>query len=128
MACALNHPNICTIYEVGEHERRHFIAMELLQGETLAARIERESLPVPEAMRIALAVLAALQALHLKQVVHRDLKPSNTFLTENAVKIIDFGLAHLTAADATVTQTQLTMRGSSSERRATCVRSSCAAR
>src|SRR6266567_6690149 len=110
-ASALNHPNICTIYEVGEHEGQHFIAMELLEGETLATRIGRGPLPLAEAMRIALGLLAALQVLHLKELVHRDLKPSNMFLTDNGVKIIDFGLAHLPRADPTVTQTQLTTPG-----------------
>jgi serine/threonine protein kinase len=110
-ASALNHPNICTIYEVGEHEGQHFIAMELLEGETLAARIERGPLPLAEAMGIALGLLAALQVLHRQELVHRDLKPSNMFLTENGVKIIDFGLARLPRADTTVTQTQLTNPG-----------------
>lgn len=110
-ASTLNHPNICTIYEVGEHEDQHFIAMELLEGETLAARIEKGALPLAEAMRIALGLLAALQVLHRQELVHRDLKPSNMFLTENGVKIIDFGLACLARADPTVTQTQLTTPG-----------------
>ena len=111
VASALNHPNICTIYEMGEHEGQHFIAMELLEGETLAARIERGPVPLAEAMRIALGLLAALQVLHPKELVHRDLKPSNMFLTENGVKIIDFGLARLSRADPTVTQTLLTTPG-----------------
>ena len=110
-ASALNHPNICTIYEVGEHEGQHFIAMELLEGETLAARIERGLVPLAEATRIALGLLAALQVLHPKELVHRDLKPSNMFLTENGVKLIDFGLARLSRADPVVTQTQLTTPG-----------------
>src|SRR5437773_7230877 len=92
-ASALNHPNICTIYEVGEHEGQHFIAMELLEGETLAARIERGPLLLDEAMRIALGLLAALQVLHPKALVHRDLEPSNMFLTDNGVKLIDLWLA-----------------------------------
>src|SRR5216684_1637405 len=110
-ASTLNHPNICTIYEVGEHEDQHFIAMELLEGETLAARIEKGALPLAEAMRIALGLLAALQVLHRQELVHRDLKPSNMFLTENGVKLIDFGLARLSRADPVVTQTQLTTPG-----------------
>ncbi len=110
-ASALNHPNICTIYEVGEHEGQHFIAMELLEGETLAARIDRGPVPLAEAMRIALGLLAALQVLHPKELVHRDLKPSNMFLTENGVKLIDFGLARLSRADPVVAQTQLNTEG-----------------
>ena len=110
-ASALNHPNICTIYEVGEHEGRHFIAMELLEGETLAARIERGPIPAPEVIQIALGLLAALQELHRKELVHRDLKPSNTFLPTNGVKLIDFGLARLTCHDPTATQTELSTPG-----------------
>jgi serine/threonine protein kinase len=110
-ASALNHPNICTIYEIGEHEDQLFIAMELLEGETLKARIERGSLSVPEAMGTALGLLAALQVLHFKQLVHRDLKPSNMFLTENGVKIIDFGLARLPRADPIITQSEFTLPG-----------------
>src|SRR5205823_1943013 len=78
-------------------------------GETLAARIERGPRALPEAMRIALGLLAALQMLHFKDLVHRDLKPSNIFLTENGVKTIDFGLARLPRADPIITQTELTM-------------------
>jgi eukaryotic-like serine/threonine-protein kinase len=110
-ASSLNHPNICTIYEVGEHEGRHFIAVELLEGATVAARIERECVPLVEAIRIALGILAALQELHRKGLVHRDLKPSNVFLVENGVKLIDFGLARPTNRDLRDTQTELTVPG-----------------
>jgi serine/threonine protein kinase len=110
-ASALNHPNICTIYDVGEHEGQQFIAMELLEGETLAARIERGPLPLAAAVRIALGLLAALEELHRKELIHRDLKPSNVFLTENAVKLLDFGLARPTRFDPSVTQTELTGPG-----------------
>jgi eukaryotic-like serine/threonine-protein kinase len=110
-ASALNHPNICTIYEVGEHEGRHFIAMELLEGETLAARIDRGPIPVPDVVHIALELLAALQELHRRGLVHRDLKPSNAFLTANGVKLIDFGLARVASQDPTMTQTELSTPG-----------------
>src|SRR6478735_10125736 len=69
-ASALNHPNICTIYEVGEHEGQQFIAMELLEGETLAARIKRRCLPVRDAAEVGLSILAALQELHNKGLIH----------------------------------------------------------
>src|SRR5207247_10006254 len=105
------HTSIKAMFEVGEHECQHLIPMELLEGETLAAQIELGPVPLAEAMRIALGLLAALQVLHPKELVHRDLKPSNMFLTENGVKLIDFGLARLSRADPTVTQTQLTTPG-----------------
>jgi non-specific serine/threonine protein kinase len=110
-ASALNHPNICTIYDVGEHEGQHFIAMELLEGETLAARIERGPLPLAEAVPVTLGLLAALQKLHRKELIHRDLKPSNVFLTENGVKLLDFGLARQMRSDPSITQTAITAPG-----------------
>ena len=110
-ASALNHPNICTIYDVGEHEGQHFIAMELLEGETLAARIQRGPLPLAESVQAALGLLAALQKLHNKELIHRDLKPSNIFLTENGVKLLDFGLASQMRSDPIVTRTALTTPG-----------------
>ena len=92
-AAAVNHPNICQIYEVGEHEGALFIAMERLEGEPLGARLERGSMPAQEAVPVALGVLSALEALHGRGLVHRDLKPTNVFLTEHGVKLLDFGLA-----------------------------------
>jgi serine/threonine protein kinase/tetratricopeptide (TPR) repeat protein len=92
-AAAVNHPHICQIYEVGEHQGEMFIAMELLEGEALGTRLESGSLPANEAVPVALGVLSALEALHSRGLVHRDLKPSNVFLTEHGVKLLDFGLA-----------------------------------
>lgn len=92
-AAAVNHPHICQIYEVGEHEGQLFIAMEHLQGESLGDRLERGSLPTREAVPLGLEILSALEALHGRGLVHRDLKPSNVFLTEHGVKLLDFGLA-----------------------------------
>ncbi len=97
-AAAVNHPNICQVYEVGEHDGQLFIAMELLEGESLHGRLERGALPVKEAVPAALGILAALEALHGRGLVHRDLKPSNVFLTEHGVKLLDFGLARPVAA------------------------------
>ncbi|MEE8218337.1 MAG: serine/threonine-protein kinase, partial [Vicinamibacteria bacterium] len=97
-AAAVNHPNICQVYEVGEHDGQLFIAMELLEGESLHERLERGALPVKEAVPAALGILSALEALHGRGVVHRDLKPSNVFLTEHGVKLLDFGLARPVAA------------------------------
>ena len=92
-AASVNHPNICQIYEIGEDGGTLFIAMELLEGESLADRLRRGPLRVSEAMPIGLGMLAALSALHARGIVHRDLKPSNVFLTPHGVKLLDFGLA-----------------------------------
>jgi serine/threonine protein kinase len=96
-AASISHPNICQLYEIGEHEGELFIAMELLDGESLADRIARGPLPVRDAVRITLDMLAALAALHRRGVLHRDLKPTNVFLTEHGAKLLDFGIAR--AAD-----------------------------
>ena len=90
---SLSHPNICQLYELGEQDGELYLAMELLDGEPLSARIARGALPLAEAVEVALPVLAALDALHRRGVIHRDLKPSNVFLTPFGVKLLDFGLA-----------------------------------
>ena len=92
-AASVNHPNICQIYEIGEDGSQLFIAMELLDGESLSERLGRGSLSVAEAVPIGLSILSALSALHARGIVHRDLKPSNVFLTPHGVKLLDFGLA-----------------------------------
>lgn len=92
-AAGIRHPNVCQVYEIGEHEKTLFIAMELLEGESLAARIQRGPLPVPDALTVALETLSALDALHSRDLVHRDLKPSNIFLGPHGIKLLDFGLA-----------------------------------
>jgi serine/threonine-protein kinase len=109
-AARVNHPHVCQIYDVGETDGQLYIAMELLEGEPLSARLERGPLPLDELGPIALGILAALEALHRQEVVHRDLKPSNIFLTPHGVKLLDFGLARPVATGgagvgATVTRT-----------------------
>src|SRR5258706_2767541 len=92
-AARISHPNVCQIYDVGEEEGELWIAMELLEGQSLASRLTPGPLPLSDAGPIVLSMLSALEALHQRQIVHRDLKPSNVFLTPHGVKLLDFGLA-----------------------------------
>ena len=97
---ALNHSNICTLYDVGPN----YLVMELVEGETLEARLKRGALPIAEAVRYGAQIADALAAAHSRGIVHRDLKPGNIMLTKSGVKVLDFGLAK-SAGDQTVTAT-----------------------
>ena len=108
---SVNHPNVCQLYEIDEDGDGLFIAMELLDGEPLSARLGRGPLLPNEAVQIALAVLSALTALHQKGIVHRDLKPSNIFLSQHGVKLLDFGLARPFVGPAEQSESDLTLSG-----------------
>jgi len=108
-AAAVSHPHICQLFEIGEHEGEPFLAMELLEGQSLADRLETGPIPPAEALGVAISILSALDALHRRSIVHRDLKPSNVFLSRHGVKLLDFGLAR--PVTLTVEATALTLPG-----------------
>ena len=112
---AVVHPNVCRVHQIGEDAGDVFIAMERLEGISLADRVRRGALPLAEGLQVALGILTAVEALHVKGLVHRDLKPANVYLTPSGVKLLDFGLARPVAgpggSDEEATRTRLTQAG-----------------
>src|SRR5262245_27329570 len=90
---ALNHPNICTLFDVGHTADTDYLVMELVEGETLASRLQRGALPMTDVLRVGAQIADALDRAHGAGVVHRDLKPGNIMLTKSGSKLMDFGLA-----------------------------------
>src|SRR5436190_1838498 len=97
---SLNHPHICTLYDIGSQDGVDYLVMEHIEGETLASRLTRGSLPTAEVLRYAAEIADALDKAHRQGLVHRDLKPGNVMLTKGGAKLLDFGLARVTAAAA----------------------------
>jgi eukaryotic-like serine/threonine-protein kinase len=109
---ALNHPNVCTIYDIGEQDGRPYLVMELLDGQTLKQRIASGGFSNDQILATAIPILEALEAAHVGGIVHRDIKPANIFLTKSgAVKILDFGLAKTTGASGNPAEESLTAPG-----------------
>src|SRR5512143_2414810 len=108
---ALNHPHICTLHDVGREGDTDYLVMELIEGETLAARLARGPLPVPDVLRIGAEIADALDRAHRAGVVHRDLKPGNVMLTRSGAKLMDFGLARATGLAGPASGSGVTITG-----------------
>ena len=104
---SLNHPHICTLYDVGQQDATDFLVMEYLEGETLVARLVKGTLPLDQVLKYAIEIADALDKAHRKGVTHRDLKPGNIMLTKSGAKLLDFGLAKLTQQDSPAAVTPL---------------------
>ena len=108
---SLNHPHICTLYDIGNQGGIDFLVMEYLKGETLEERLRRGALRLGDAVQHALVILSTLEAVHRRGLMHRDLKPANLFLTPNGLKLLDFGLARAIEPALTATTAKITLAG-----------------
>ena len=109
-ASALNHPNICTVHAIEQHERRHFIVMELIEGETLARLIGRQPFGLGQILDMGIQIADALESAHARGIVHRDIKPANIFCDEGTVKVGDYGLSKYISCRSTLFPRLLTSR------------------
>jgi Tol biopolymer transport system component/predicted Ser/Thr protein kinase len=99
----LDHPHICALYDIGEHDGTHFLVMQYLDGETLESRLKKGALPLEQALQVSIQIADALDKAHRSGIVHRDLKPANVMLTKSGAKLLDFGLAKSAAPAVTTT-------------------------
>ena len=99
----LNHPNICALYDVGQDNGTDYLVVEYLDGQSLAERLQKGALSIEQALAIAIQIAGALEAAHRADIVHRDLKPANVMLTKMGAKLLDFGIARMTAPATSLT-------------------------
>ncbi|HEY0593086.1 MAG TPA: serine/threonine-protein kinase, partial [Thermoanaerobaculia bacterium] len=100
---AISHPNICTLYDIGRENGNDYLVMEYLEGETLADRLAKGPLPIEQALRYGIEIAEALEKAHRSGIIHRDLKPGTIMITKSGAKLLDFGLARYTRAEAVPT-------------------------
>ena len=110
---SLNHPHICTLYDVGQHDGVDYLVMEFIEGETLAERLKRGPLPLEQALAYGVQIADALDKAHREGIVHRDIKPGNVMLTKPGIKVLDFGLAK--TREESVTPSGLAKAGDSEQ-------------
>src|SRR5262249_2034262 len=111
----LSHPNICALFDIGEHGGIDYVVLEYLEGKTLADRLAKGPLPISEVLKIGVDIASALETAHRNGIVHRDLKPANVMLTKTGAKLLDFGLAKPSASASTAAVDEPTLSKSLTE-------------